>query len=326
MNTIAWPQHDGADTPLEARFLREPEPSIGRIISAEANLRARGFAAMEPIERRHVYEIAMVGLVSGWLAAVLAMGSRSPLPWQTHLPTERLALAATARVECVGARDARRWAGAMTPSGFDVGLLSMDFAQPRRCAACNAPARAALSSHASAYLGRVRCTLPIQYCRACAKRIRHARVRRTTATWLGCITGAVSGWLVFAMRGGDALHAGYGSTIAAACALAVGVTCFIRAALRPPRPPAPAHAGADGEAVWIVSFGRFRSLVHGAHPGWSTALADANRVAAVPRRRRFQFARRALVLAALFAAASTSWAWLASATSQPRLFHGVLPR
>jgi len=83
----AWTRHDGTPTPADADYLVEPTSAIGVVSSAETNRRARGFVAMERMERRHAYEVAMVALVLGWSASVWAVHGGSPLPWQVQLTT-----------------------------------------------------------------------------------------------------------------------------------------------------------------------------------------------------------------------------------------------
>ncbi len=82
---MEWRTHDGARALAGADYLVEPSFDIGAIRSAETNRLASGFVPMERMERRHVFEIATLGLVLGWFGSMALVHGGSPLPWEAHL-------------------------------------------------------------------------------------------------------------------------------------------------------------------------------------------------------------------------------------------------
>ncbi len=204
----------------------------------------------------------------------------------------------------------------MAGDGCYVTLTSMDFARPARCASCMGPSRVVLGAWRTTHLGRLSRTLAIPYCITCARRIRSARTRDRACRWL---TAAIAGGA--AVVGLALPDTPLGPVLGAAMLLALVATSILRRMLAPIPPASPARAGGDGEAVWLVSFRRFESVVYCANPAWGAALAHANDVRVMPHRRRAPFAPGVLRLAIGLTLAVTSLAWLRGHPSARRVQH-----
>jgi|GEM_PF-6023149 len=174
-----------------------------------------------------------------------------------------------------------------------VTLRSMTFSLPRGCAGCGAPAAATIAATRRVTIGRLRRSIPIPHCLACAARARSVRWNRTR--WALGTVALAAGLGLFGFVAPD-------WPLGVQVALTTGAAALVAwlGARRPPR----------GEPVRLVAFDGFFSRLLCENPAWAGELASLNGGVPVPAASSVGVDRRPVVLACIVAPLATMAVWL----------------